>query len=65
MSVDADGPAAAAGLREGDVITSANGQDVDSVASLRAALAGRDGRPAVLHVTREGRGLFVAVPERS
>lgn len=65
VGVDPDGPAAAAGLREGDVITSANGVDVDTAASLRTALAGRAGRPAVLRVTRDGRGVFVAVPERS
>ncbi len=64
-SVDPGGPAALAGLREGDVITRANGRAVEDVDTLRGALASRTDRPAVLVVTREGRSLFVAVPERS
>jgi Do/DeqQ family serine protease len=64
-NVDPAGPAAEAGLQEGDVITSANGTSVADVDTLRGALASRTGRPAVLTVTREGRSLFVAVPERS
>ncbi len=64
MGVDPAGPGAAAGLREGDVITRANGRDVESVEALKDALAERRGRPSVLAVTRGGQTLFVAVPER-
>ncbi len=64
MGVDADGPGAAAGLRQGDVITRANDRDVETVAQLKDALSARQGRPSVLVIVREGRTLFVAVPER-
>lgn len=63
--VDPDGPAASAGIQEGDVITRANKRQVESVSALKDALATRTDRPALLVVTREGRSLFVAVPKRS
>jgi serine protease Do len=60
--VRSGGPAAAAGLREGDVIEQVDSQPVDSPSSLKTALdaAGKD-RPAVLLVSREGRRSFVAL----
>jgi Do/DeqQ family serine protease len=49
------------GLRPGDVITSADHEIVASVASLRAALAGRPATGIVLHVLRDGAALFIVV----
>ncbi len=62
VDVDPEGAAAQAGLREGDVITRANGKAVTSAAELRAAIeSGRTDRPALLLVTREGRKLFLTL----
>jgi serine protease Do len=62
VDVDPQGAAAEAGLREGDVITKANGQSVRSAAELRAAIdEGAADRPALLLVTREGRNLFLTL----
>ena len=55
-------PAERAGILRGDVIEGANGRDVSSVADLRNAVQGREDRPSVLRIHREGRDLFVAVP---
>jgi Do/DeqQ family serine protease len=62
VDVDPAGAAAQAGLREGDVITKANGKEVTSVAELRSAIdSGHANRPVLLLVTREGRNLFVTL----
>jgi Do/DeqQ family serine protease len=60
--VDPDGVAANAGVRAGDVIKRVNGRDVSTVASLRTALNGTSGKPALMLVTREGADIFVALP---
>jgi serine protease Do len=59
--VDPNGPAAAAGLQPNDVISKVNGQDVGSVADLRAALGRAGGKPSLILVDRDGRSLFLAV----
>jgi serine protease Do len=57
-----DGPAAEAGLQEGDVITRANGQAVTSASELRSALAANRGeKPSLLLVVRDGRNLFLTM----
>ena len=57
--LDPSGQAAAAGLREGDVIEKVNGHEVKDVATLRDALDGATDRPALLLVAREGTSVFV------
>jgi serine protease Do len=57
--LDPSGAAAAAGLREGDVIQQVNGKSVRSGEELKAGLDAATDRPAVLLVTREGRSSFV------
>jgi serine protease Do len=57
--LDPSGQAAAAGLREGDVIEKVDGREVRDVAALRDALDGATERPALLLVTREGTSVFV------
>ena len=57
--VDPSGQAAAAGLREGDVIEKVNGRDVRNVTELRDALDGASDKPALLLVTRDGTSVFV------
>jgi Do/DeqQ family serine protease len=60
-SLDPDGAAAAAGLREGDVITQVNGKAVTSGSELKAALAQSTDRPALLLVARDGGEAFVTL----
>jgi serine protease Do len=65
-AVDADGPAAKAGLRAGDVILKLDGRAIESGRALREAVAAaegevevtvhRDGRPVDLKVTLPARG---------
>ena len=60
--VDAAGPAADAGLRQGDLIEQANRQPLKSVEDLRAAIQNAGDRPLLLLVTRGDQGtLFVTV----
>ena len=59
--VSPDGPAAAAGLQEGDVIVKANGQAVKSAAELKAALDQAGDRPALLLVARQNAEIFVTI----
>ncbi len=58
--VEQAGPAAEAGLREGDVIEEVNRQPVRSVADLQASLRRTGaGRPALLLVRRGDASLFL------
>lgn len=59
--VDPNGVAAAAGMREGDLIRTVNGEAVTSVPALRAALKAHPDRPALLLVRRNGGEAFVAL----
>lgn len=59
--VDADGPAAEAGIRQGDVILSVNRQEVQTVENMREALSKSAGR-ALLLVSRRGQAIFLTVP---
>ena len=61
-SVDARGPAAKAGVREGDVIQEVNRQPVRSVSDLQGALPKSLDRPALLLINRGGQTIFVPVP---
>lgn len=64
VEVNRDSAAAAAGLRQGDVIVEAGGERVTDVNAIGAALdaAQENGRPALLRVFRGGAYRFVAVP---
>jgi S1-C subfamily serine protease len=64
--VDPDGPAAEAGLRQGDLIEQANRQPVKSVEDLLAAIQNAGDRPLLLLVTRGDQGtIFITVrPKR-
>ena len=62
--VDPSGAAAAAGLREGDVIQQVNGKSVDSADDVRDALNATNGKPAVLLVARGGNTIFVPLRGR-
>jgi Do/DeqQ family serine protease len=59
--LDPDGPAAAAGLQPGDVISKVNGEAVKTPSELKASLAKADTRPSLLLVTRRGTDIFVTV----
>jgi Do/DeqQ family serine protease len=64
--VDPSGPAADAGLQQGDLIEQANRQPVKSIEDLRAAIQAAGDRPLLLLVTRGEQGsLFVTIrPKR-
>jgi serine protease Do len=57
---DASGPAAAAGLREGDVILAVNNRPVDSVQQLRGMIE-KAGKHVALLVQRDEAKMFVAI----
>lgn len=63
-SVAGDGKAAAAGLREGDVIEEVDGAPVTSVDTLRSHLKNGD-RPALLLVHRGEATMFLTLPRTS
>ena len=58
---DVRGPAARAGLQQGDVILALNGKPVNSAEELRS-LAGQSGKTVALLVQREGGRRYVAIP---
>jgi Do/DeqQ family serine protease len=64
MEVDPLGPAADAGIRQGDVIEQVNQQPVRSVADLRAALERSGDKPLLLLVNHRGRTVFVTIKLR-
>ena len=59
--VDPAGPAAAAGIRPGDVIEEVNRKPVTDAAGLRAAAKSSGDRPALVLVNRKGASLFLAM----
>lgn len=64
-AVNPDSPAAVAGLREGDIILSADGVLADSTMSLRAVVDANAGQPIAMLIERYGEELMVTlVPRR-
>ncbi|HEX8559715.1 MAG TPA: Do family serine endopeptidase [Pyrinomonadaceae bacterium] len=62
--VDADGPAADAGLERGDVIVEVNQRAVGTAAELKAAVERTGSRPALLLVNRRGSDVYMTVTPR-
>ncbi len=62
QDVDPNGPAASAGLQEGDVIQEVNHQTIRSAADLKAAIQKSGNRPPLLLINRGGQTAFVSVP---
>jgi Do/DeqQ family serine protease len=60
-SVEPAGPAAAAGIRRGDVIQEVNRQAVRAPADLRAAIEKSGSKPALMLVNRRGETIYLAV----
>ncbi|HEY7509525.1 MAG TPA: DegQ family serine endoprotease [Vicinamibacteria bacterium] len=63
-SVDPEGAAAEAGIREGDVIEEVNRKPVRSSQELRAALRASSDRPALVLVNRRGDSLYLTLTAR-
>ncbi len=59
--VDAEGPAAEAGVVRGDVILEINNQPVTSVDSVTSALSVSGDRPILLFISRRGQTVFLTV----
>ncbi|HEV2687452.1 MAG TPA: PDZ domain-containing protein, partial [Bryobacteraceae bacterium] len=63
--IDADSPAAAAGLESGDVIMQVNHKAVSTVSEFNAAVKGGASRESTLLLVKRGPGtLFVVVPNK-
>jgi len=62
INVDADSPAADAGVRIGDVILSIGKTEIGNVDDYRTAIAAlEDGKAVILHIQRGERKLYIAV----
>jgi len=59
--VDPTGPAAEAGIDQGDVILEINRKAVTSVADAKAAIDASGGRPVLLLMSRKGQTIYVTV----
>jgi serine protease Do len=64
-AVDPSGAAAAAGIREGDVIEEVSRKPVRTAEELRAALKSAGSRPALVLVNRRGDSLYLTLSARS
>ncbi|HLP40794.1 MAG TPA: DegQ family serine endoprotease [Fibrobacteria bacterium] len=64
LSVDPAGPAAGAGVREGDVILEADRKPVRSAADLGGAVSGSSGRRLLLLVHRRGTSFYLLLMPR-
>jgi Do/DeqQ family serine protease len=64
-NVDPNGPAAEAGIQEGDVLVQVNQQAVRSINDLQSALQKSGTRPALVLVNRKGTTLFITVQPRT
>ncbi|MGB8493228.1 MAG: DegQ family serine endoprotease [Candidatus Acidiferrum sp.] len=62
--VDPDGAAAAAGIREGDVVEEVNHQPIASVSQFEQAMRSNSGQAILLRVVREGTGFYIAIAPR-
>jgi serine protease Do len=62
--VDPSGPAAEAGLRQGDVIEEANNQAVRSIADLKSAIQKAGSKPSLLLVHRGERSDYITIKPR-
>jgi len=60
--LDPSGPAAQAGIQQGDLIQQVNRQPVRSADDVRKALDSSGGRPPLLLINRQGQTIFVPVP---
>ena len=58
--VSANGKAAAAGLRKGDIIISVNKQRVKTISEMKAAIK-KNPRALLLNIQRDARGLFILI----
>lgn len=64
-NVDPAGPAASAGIQQGDVIVEANRQPIKSASDLEGALSrGGQGKPTLLLVSRQGQTFYLTVRGR-
>lgn len=62
IDIDAESPAADAGVSIGDVILSIGKTEISDVDDYRAAIAAlEEGKPAILHIQRGERKLYIAV----
>jgi serine protease Do len=64
-TVDPNGPAAEAGIQEGDVLVQVNQQAVRSINDLQSALQKSGTRPALVLVNRKGSTIFITVQPRT
>lgn len=62
LKVAPETPSARAGLRPGDIVTTANGRPVRSIADLRASVAGPGTEPVTLEIVRHGRRQILQLP---
>jgi serine protease Do len=61
VGLDPSGPAAEAGLKQGDVIEEANRQAVQTVADLKAAVQNANAKPLLLLIDRQGQTAYIPV----
>jgi len=59
--LEADGPAAKAGVRAGDVITGIDGHRIDTIADLKTFIAAATGPEIKVELNRSGKLLAVRV----
>jgi serine protease Do len=62
--VDPGGAAAAAGIREGDIVEEVNHKAINRVSDFEQAMRSAGNQPILMRIQRDGTGLFVAITSR-